>query len=131
MDKAIIEKIEVDFHSKAPLYYQIEEQIKYLIASGEVEPGEQLPPVREMADSLEINFNTIARVYRRLDQQGYVSSQRGRGCYVLDREVPIEVERRKRFEQLTRHYIEQSMALGIEKYEIRSEVLRVLQEINE
>jgi GntR family transcriptional regulator len=121
-------KIEIDFHSKEPLFYQIEEQIKYLITTGEANPGDQLPSVREMADALEINFNTIARVYRRLDQQGYVSSQRGRGCYVLDREVPIEEERRKRFEYLTENFVRQSLALGIRKDEIRSEVLRVLTE---
>ena len=122
------EKIKVNFHSKEPLYYQIEEQIKYLIASGEAKPGEQLPPVREMAEALDINFNTIARVYRRLDQQGYVSSQHGRGCYVLDREVPIEEERRKAFAYLTEHFVNQSLALGMRKDEIRSEVLRVLTE---
>ena len=124
------DKIEVDFHSKEPLYYQIEEQIKYLIASAQVKPGDQLPTVRDLAEALEINFNTIARVYRRLDQQGYVSSQRGRGCYVLDRKVPILEERRKRFEQLVQNFVSQSLELGIEKYEIRSEVLRVLSEQN-
>lgn len=125
------DKIEVDFHSKEPLYYQIEEQIKFLIASGDAKPGDQLPTVRDLAEALEINFNTIARVYRRLDQQGYVSSQRGRGCYVLDRKIPVREERRKRFEQLTQNYVNQSLELGIEKYEIRSEVLRVLSEKDE
>lgn len=122
----MFDKIEVNFHNKEPLYYQIEEQIKYLITTRQAKPGDQLPPVREMAEALGINFNTIARVYRRLDQQGYVSSQRGRGCYVLDREVPIEEERRKRFEYLAENFVRQSLALGIRKDEIRSEVLRVL-----
>ena len=124
----MIDKIKIDFHSKEPLYYQIEEQIKYLISSGQAKPGDQLPPVREMAEALEINFNTIARVYRRLDQQGYVSSQHGRGSYVLDREVPVEAERREAFAYLTEHFVSQSLALGMRKDEIRSEVLRVLTE---
>ena len=124
-------QIEVNFHSKEPLYYQIEEQIKFLITSGQVQPGEQLPTVRELADALEINFNTIARVYRRLDQQGFVSSQRGRGCYVLYREVPIERERREQFQQMAESFVRQSLELGMEEEEIRSEILRLLKKKNE
>ena len=127
----MFDQIEINFHSKEPLYYQIEEQIKHLITTGQAKPGDQLPTVRELADALEINFNTIARVYRRLDQQGFVSSQRGRGCYVLDREVPIEKERHQHFLQLIESFVRQSVELGIKKDEIRSEVLRVLKEENE
>jgi GntR family transcriptional regulator len=126
MDRKMLDKIEVDFHSKEPFYYQVEEQIKHLIATGEVKPGEQLPPVRDLADALEINFNTIARVYRRLDQQGYVSSHHGRGCYVLDREVPLEEARRQRFADLAENFVNQALELGIKKDEIRSEVVRLL-----
>ncbi|MEE4194819.1 MAG: GntR family transcriptional regulator [Anaerolineae bacterium] len=126
----MFDKIEINFHSKEPLYYQIEEQVKYLITSGQVKPGEQLPTVRELADALEINFNTIARVYRRLDQQGFVSSQRGRGCYVLDRAVPIEKERQLQFEQMADSFVRQSLELGIDAEEIRSEILRLLKEKN-
>ena len=127
----MFDQIEVNFHSKEPLYYQIEEQIKFLITSGQVKPGDQLPTVRDMADALEINFNTIARVYRRLDQQGFVSSQRGRGCYVLDREVPIEQDRRDQFEQMADSFVRQSLELGIDREEIRSEILRLLNKKNE
>jgi len=127
----MFDNIEINFHSKEPLYYQIEEQIKFLITSGQVKPGDQLPTVRDLADALEINFNTIARVYRRLDQQGFVSSQRGRGCYVLDREVPIEEERQDQFEQMAESFVRQSLELGIEAEEIRSAVLRLLKEKSE
>lgn len=127
----MFDNIEINFHSKEPLYYQIEVQIKFLITSGQVKPGDQLPTVRDLADALEINFNTIARVYRRLDQQGFVSSQRGRGCYVLDREVPIEEERREQFEQMAESFLRQSLELGIEPEEIRSEILRLLKEKSE
>jgi GntR family transcriptional regulator len=123
-------KIQVNFHSKEPLYYQIEEQIKCLIVSGDIGSGEQLPTVRELAEDLDINFNTIARVYRRLDQQGYVSSQQGRGCYVLDRQVPIEEDRRKVFEQLTESYLRQCEALHIPKEEVRKHFLRILATID-
>lgn len=124
------EKIQVNFRSKEPLYYQIEERIKFLIASGEITPGEQLPTVRELAEALDINFNTIARVYRRLDQQGYVSSQQGRGCYVLDRRVPLAEEQRKVFEQLTESYLRQCAALHIPKEEIRKHFLHILATID-
>ncbi len=65
----MLEKLAIDFQRKEPIYYQIEEQIRFLIASGQILPGEQLPAVREMAEALDVNFNTIARVYRRLDHR--------------------------------------------------------------
>ncbi len=127
----MFDKIEVNFHSKEPLYYQIEEQIKFLITSGKAKPGDQLPTVRDMAEMLDINFNTIARVYRRLDQQGFVSSQRGRGCYVLDREMPIEEARQEQFELMADSFVRQSLELGMSEEEIRGTVLRLLKETNE
>ncbi len=59
---ALLEKLAIDFQRKEPIYYQIEEQIRFLIASGQILPGEQLPAVREMAEALDVNFNTIARL---------------------------------------------------------------------
>lgn len=108
----MIEKIQIDFQKKEPIYYQIEEQIKFMIATGELLAGEQLPTVREMAEALDVNFNTIARVYRLLDKQGIVSTQHGRGCYVLEQPLPETERKQNMLEELTENYLLECRALG-------------------
>ncbi|MGQ9552916.1 MAG: GntR family transcriptional regulator [Anaerolineae bacterium] len=76
-------QLSLDLQSKVPIYIQIVEQVKGLIVSGVLHPGEQLPTVREMAANLRINFNTVARAYRLLHEEGVISTQQGRGTYVL------------------------------------------------
>jgi GntR family transcriptional regulator len=116
--ETLIEHIKVDFQKKEPIYFQIEEQIKFLIATGELQPGDQLPPVRELADALEVNFNTIARVYRLLDRQGIVSTQQGRGCYVLESALPESERKRAMLESLADHFLLEGKALGFTSEQI-------------
>ena len=74
----------LDFRSGVPSYVQIVEQVQTCLANGELKPGDQLPTVRQLASELRINFNTIARAYRMLDEAGLISTQQGRGTYLLD-----------------------------------------------
>src|SRR5512139_3894455 len=78
-----IMQIQLDFRSKVPIYIQIIDQIKHLIAAGVLRPEDQLPTVRQLAADLRVNFNTIARAYRSLDEQGLISTQHGRGTFIL------------------------------------------------
>lgn len=75
----------VDFRSGIPAYIQIVEQVQHKLSQGLLKPGEQLPTVRQMAAHLRVNFNTIARAYRVLDNAGLISTQQGRGTYILER----------------------------------------------
>ncbi len=74
----------LDFRSGVPVYIQLVEQVQGHLASGNLKPGEQLPTVRQMASELRVNFNTIARAYRMLDEAGLISTQQGRGTYILE-----------------------------------------------
>jgi GntR family transcriptional regulator len=74
--------ITVQLNSPVPLVDQIALGIRRLIACGELAPGNELPPVRQLAADLGINLNTVARAYRALEEDGLVSSQRGRGTHV-------------------------------------------------
>ena len=74
----------LDFRSGVPIYVQIVEQVQQLVVSGSLKPGDQLPTVRQLASELRVNFNTIARAYRMLDEAGLISTQQGRGTYILD-----------------------------------------------
>jgi GntR family transcriptional regulator len=72
-----------------PIYQQIASQIKYLIASSRLEPDEQLPPVRKLAEQLVVNPNTVARAYRELETAGVVVSRRGSGVFVTTGKSPL------------------------------------------
>ncbi len=74
----------LDFRSGVPVYIQLVEQVQAHLASGSLKPGDQLPTVRQMASELRINFNTVARAYRMLDEVGLISTQQGRGTYILE-----------------------------------------------
>ena len=80
--------LSLDFQSRIPIYIQIVERVKALVAAGALAPGDQLPTVREVAAELQINFNTVARAYRILHDEGVISTQQGRGTFVLAQAPP-------------------------------------------
>jgi len=75
-------KIFINASSGVPIYRQIIQQIENGVAGGILNPGEQLPTVREVALNLTINPNTVARAYRELESSGVIESIQGRGTYV-------------------------------------------------
>ena len=74
----------LDFRSGIPVYVQLVEQVLTYLSSGNLKPGDQLPTVRQMASELRVNFNTVARAYRMLDEAGLISTQQGRGTYIVE-----------------------------------------------
>lgn len=112
-------QIELDFRSGIPIYIQIMDQIKHLIATGNLNPGDQLPTVRQLAADLRVNFNTVARSYRLLDEAGIISTQHGRGTYILEEpEHDTEKLRREALEGLTRYYLAEAHKLGFSPQEV-------------
>ena len=75
-------QIHISSHDGVPIYLQIVNQVKYLVASGRLAPGEELPPIRTLAEQLLINPNTVARAYRELELAGVVEKRRTAGTYV-------------------------------------------------
>lgn len=82
-------QIRVSSSDGAPIYLQIVNQVKYLVASGRLAPGEQLPPVRKLAEQLLVNPNTVARAYRELETTGVIVTRRGSGVFVSDSGSPL------------------------------------------
>jgi GntR family transcriptional regulator len=82
-----------------PIYLQIVNQVKYLVASGRLAPGKEMPPIRVLAERLLINPNTVARAYRELEMAGIVVKRRTAGTYVSDNGSPLA--RRERLRILT------------------------------
>jgi GntR family transcriptional regulator len=113
-------RIKLDFRSGIPIYVQIMDQIKNRIATGELKPDEQLPTVRQLASDLRVNFNTVARAYRLLDEAGLISTQHGRGTYILSPPAPEAAEqlRHQALYGLTRNYLAQAHRLGFSPDEV-------------
>ena len=82
-------RIRVSATDGVPIYHQIANQIKYLVAAGRLEIGERLPAVRRLAEDVLVNPNTVARAYRELEAEGVVESRRGSGVFVSDRASPL------------------------------------------
>jgi GntR family transcriptional regulator len=78
--------IEIDPTSPVPLYRQISEQVRRLIAIGALKPGDRLPTVREMAIRVRVNRNTAARAIQQLESNGLVRTRVGQGTFVAEPE---------------------------------------------
>jgi GntR family transcriptional regulator len=82
-----------------PIYLQIVNQVKYLVAAGRLVAGEELPSIRALADRLVVNPNTVARAYRELEAAGVVEKRRTAGTYVTDQKSLLA--RRERVRLIT------------------------------
>jgi GntR family transcriptional regulator len=118
--------LQLDFHSGLPIYVQIVNQIQGQLAGSLLKPGDQLPTVRALALDLRVNFNTVARAYRMLDEAGVISTQQGRGTYILEKPPPEAAQRLRReaLEALARRYIREGARLGFAS----AEITRILRE---
>lgn len=112
--------LQVDFRSGLPIYIQIVNQVQAQVAGGILKPGDQLPTVRAVAEELRVNFNTIARAYRILDEARIISTQQGRGTYITEIPPPKVTEklRKESLQALTERYINEAMRLEFSKDEV-------------
>jgi len=92
-------QIHISPNDGVPIYLQIVNQVKYLVAAGRLSPGEEIPPIRVMAGQLLVNPNTVARAYLELERAGVVSKRHGSGTYVSGNGSPLA--RRERVKILT------------------------------
>jgi GntR family transcriptional regulator len=116
--------VEPDFRSHVPIYVQIVERVKHLVATEALKPGDQLPTVRQLAADLRVNFNTVARAYRILDEAGVISTQQGRGTYVLEAPLPEQAKllRQVALTALIQSFLVEAARLGFEANEVAQEV---------
>jgi GntR family transcriptional regulator len=92
-------RLHISANDGVPIYLQIVQQVKYLVAAGRLAPGEELTPIRVLAEQLLVNPNTVARAYRELETAGIVTKRRTAGTYVSDGGSPLA--RRERLKILT------------------------------
>ncbi|HSD67633.1 MAG TPA: GntR family transcriptional regulator [Vicinamibacteria bacterium] len=78
-------RIRVDPTLPAPIWSQIEESVRHLVASGALRPGEAVASVRDLAREQRVNPNTVAKAYQRLVEAGILETRRGEGTFVAER----------------------------------------------
>ncbi len=119
----------VDASSSVPIYVQIVDQVKSATASGLLKAGEQLPSVRELAVSLTVNPNTIARAYQELERDGIIYTARGRGTFIADTSQRLTLEvRLKTLEQHIERLLVEAYHLDISKAQLLDLITRKLTE---
>ena len=88
--------IHISQQDGVPVYLQIIRQVKHLVSTGRLEPDQEIPPIRKLAEQLLINPNTVARAYRELEQAGWVYKRRGAGTFVSVKSSPLSRDERER-----------------------------------
>jgi GntR family transcriptional regulator len=88
--------IEISLQDGVPIYRQIVNQIKYLVASGKIRAGDELPPIRTLAEQLSVTPNTIVKAYGELQDEGVIIKRRGAGTYVADLKSPLARKEQRR-----------------------------------
>ena len=104
----------VDSTSPTPIYAQLDRSIRAAIATGELEPGAQLPTVRQLAVDLAVNANTVARVYAQLERDGMLETRRGVGTFVRESPSPqaARAHRERELRELIRRFVGDAALLG-------------------
>lgn len=111
--------LRLDPRTGVPAYRQVIDQILGAVASGALQPGDQLPTVRQLAVDLAINPNTVVRAYRELEIRGALSTQQGIGTFVSQRPIPTdEAERQARLSRLVADLLARAGAEGFSADEV-------------
>ena len=89
--------LKIDFKTGVPAYLQIVDQVKRAAASGALQAGDSLPPIRMLAEKLSINRNTVAKAYSELESQDVIEAKVGRGCVIAANQSPLKKAVRQQF----------------------------------
>jgi GntR family transcriptional regulator len=107
-------EILIDIKSGVPFYRQIIEQIKFAIARGELEPGDRLPTVRQLAVELSINPNTVIRAYRELEIEGVLDTHQGSGTFVGHEKPEVDrLEKQRMLDQILTDLLARASSYGL------------------
>lgn len=121
--------IRVEKGSSVPISRQIAGQIVAQCLSGGLEPGQQVPSVRELARELAVNQNTVLRIYERLTAEGYLERRHGSGTFVAD---PLPTGKlngqKQRFEEELGQVVRTGRLLGLDEQQLRALFERAIQQ---
>src|SRR6266480_7951338 len=99
----------------APIWRQIEEGVRRMIALGALQPGASVPSMRDLARDLRVNPNTVARAYQRLTEGGVLAVRRGEGTFVADQPAqPRKAEKNEMLRDAAQRFVSAAVAAGAE-----------------
>lgn len=107
-----------------PIYLQIGHNVRRFVARGELAPGSRLPSARSLAETLEVNPNTVIHAYQDLERSGVIETRRGRGTFVCA-QAPVEEMKRQMVQQAASVFVREVRGLGV----ARRESLRAVEEV--
>lgn len=111
--------LQIDNKSGVPYYRQIIEQIKFAVARGQLEPGDRLPTVRQLAVDLAVNPNTVVRAYRQLEIERVIETQQGSGTFVGRERPEIDaLEHRRMLDQILTELLARASSYGFSIEEV-------------
>lgn len=114
----------IDPKSGVPIYIQIMNHVKHLIATGVLTPGQQLPTIRQLAVDITVNLNTVAHAYAELEREGLLTIQRGRGTFIASPENGPDLTqmRDSKLQTLVDNLFAESLGLGYSVEEVQQAV---------
>lgn len=111
-------KIIISNNRTIPIYEQIYDQIKTMIVTGKIKPGSKITSMRMLAKQLKVSIITVQRAYDELQSEGFIETSPGKGCYVLEANVEMLLEeKRKNTENLLKKAIESAKKIDLEEEE--------------
>ena len=122
------EKMDLELTTKEPIYIQIKRHIEMKIISGILKGGQRMPSVREYANELKVNPNTIQRVYFELENDKLIKTQRGIGKFVTEDKEIINELKKEKSRDIFREFINSTKVIGLNKEEVISLINEMYQE---
>ncbi len=111
--------LHVDPKDPTPIYAQLERAIRVAIATTRLQPGQQLPTVRQLAVELRVNANTIARVYLNLEREGVLQTKRGVGTFIAEQVPELHAQhRQRRLKSIADKFLTEATSLGYAPREV-------------
>ena len=112
--------LEINPRSSTPIYQQVVDGVKELVARGILVPGERMPTVRELAVELSLNPNTVAKAFQKLEQEGIIETMRSRGTFVAGRTEVLDMEAaRQQLVDLVEKVLVEAYHLGLKREDIK------------
>lgn len=111
--------MEFDLDLSKPLYEQVLQQIRSAIARGGIALGDKIPSVRELAQTLKINPNTVMRAYQELERDGLTETRRGQGTFITTNDEVVQNIRYNLAREATKEFLEKMYSIGFTKTDIQ------------
>lgn len=115
MEEVNVGRLTFNLDLSKPLWEQVLHQVRGAVARGDIQPGEKIPSLRELAQQLKINPNTVMRAYQELDRDGLTETRRGQGTFIIASQEKITEVRQQLAQQALEEFLLALKALGIDQ----------------